>query len=1049
MNNNEINGSLEFLTAFDVFWKQNMIRRLSDLNSKIANSGPFMVLPKNPMLHLLDNFAHSDSSSDTFDLTQYPFIHSKNNIKYLHNFINFMQINEEDLAKFSNRIYRPKLAETLRSFGMANRKFMIPTIKLDTVVTNKNCIIIENYNPLYRIIATNHRPISQYFRYRAIFKAVLNNINNYDRQHFLVIPVPDNFTYVRSNIMALSQLPEIVSSQKLLSTSHFYFFMIDLLSLLLNNECTVSTFNTVNRDLLNRLNIMLIHQSRSIIFNLGKLAGLITSNAYVFHFADTVSRLSGVAVPIVPIEEPSQIMGYVDSPEEDDKAAESPSVGIITNNIVNNPSPAAQNAINNVINTLPRVTTQPSVSEAENDAVPDEDAAVIDHEEREIDQIDAINTTMVEDDVLDRVVVKGQVLSPKQKERIKVLAQKHKTIEVITPTGKKTIEQIINAPVDIKVESAKLSSDVHITADENMLHSSVTNFEQGYASKLLRKDIITNILAFQENGLFLTDYIEKNEYNSFTRIKHVKATFTDVNGKRHTVNFKLPMPDDEGYYLVNGVRLSMSKQLVNIPICKISPTRVSLISNYNKTLVDKVESKRYSFPEILAAKAAEANIKLTPKRMSYVGLDLPYDYKQLGAKYSKITTPEWVFSFEYADRFKNLVYSVGLKLAQFVLNEFEAQFGVLVGRKINSVNEFVFINKQNVCTVVNIESRNILSDNFSRSLPDLLKIEAPNEWCNLKILDKNIPIVFILAYRYGLTKVLKNLKIPYRFVKRGTREKTTRKASDISIEFKDGWLVFDRYPLQNSYILAGFTFFPTLSDYPMIDFDGKDVYYQLLIDKKMSINYLRGIDNYFSFFIDPITKEILEQMHEPTNTRDLLIRAVDMIVDGKDKAPSSIENFRLRSAEKLPAMIYNEIARQYANYVNSNYKDTSFSINTEAIFQRIIQDQTMTLREDRNPIHSMKEISRVTYTGFGGRSSEAFVARDRKYPKDAIGVLAETTTDSGSVGMVGALTADPKIKNLRGMFDTEAADKAVTNMLSDTTLLIPGAVNDDQYFRSY
>ena len=244
--------------------------------------------------------------------------------------------------------------------------------------------------------------------------------------------------------------------------------------------------------------------------------------------------------------------------------------------------------------------------------------------------------------------------------------------------------------------------------------------------------------------------------------------------------------------------------------------------------------------------------------------------------------------------------------------------------------------------------------------------------------------------------------------------------------------------------MSGLLLYSTLSNYKFIDLDGKDAYYGLLSEKGMSINYLKGIDNYFNFFVDPITKSVLEEMGEPTNTRDLLIRSVDMLVNSDDKEPSSISNFRVRSAEKIPAMIYNEISRQYANYINSEFKDVSFSINTEAIFQRLIQDETMGLRENINPIHVVEYKSRVTHSGFGGRSSQAFVSRDRKYAKDAVGVISEATTDSGSVGMVAFLSSDPNISNLRGMFHEEKETKT-SNVLSEVSLLMPGSVHDDQH----
>ncbi len=104
----------------------------------------------------------------------------------------------------------------------------------------------------------------------------------------------------------------------------------------------------------------------------------------------------------------------------------------------------------------------------------------------------------------------------------------------------------------------------------------------------------------------------------------------------------------------------------------------------------------------------------------------------------------------------------------------------------------------------------------------------------------------------------------------------------------------------------------------------------------------------------------------------------------------------------------------------------------------------MTLREDINPIASIKEKSKATYAGFGGRSSESFVERDRRFPKDAIGVLSESTVDGGAVGFSTSLASNANVVNTRGMF-AEVKDRKLdqTAIISDVAQLMPHVTNDD------
>ena len=350
------------------------------------------------------------------------------------------------------------------------------------------------------------------------------------------------------------------------------------------------------------------------------------------------------------------------------------------------------------------------------------------------------------------------------------------------------------------------------------------------------------------------------------------------------------------------------------------------------------------------------------------------------------------------------------------------------------------MDNNNRITVVDKASKEIVE--YPIRLVDLFgdSFNIPFEWCNLKILDKNLPIIFVLAYRFGLSHILAYLKMSYQFIPKGTLAKASQ--NQVKIKFSDGTLLINRYPLVSSFILSGLKHFGSLRNYSFDSMDDKDIYYQLLMDKGMSINYLKGIDNHFTFFIDPITRDVLAEMNEPTNTKDLLIRAVEMLVYESDKPPASMTNFRVRSFEKIPATIYNEISRQYANYINSDYKDSSFSINTEAIHQRIIQDQTVALKEEINPVHAIKEKTKVTYTGFGGRTQVSFVERDRQYPVDGKGILSESTVDSGSVSLNAFLTPNAAINNTRGTF-TVGKDLNSTNTLSTVSQLLPFATSDD------
>ena len=137
--------------------------------------------------------------------------------------------------------------------------------------------------------------------------------------------------------------------------------------------------------------------------------------------------------------------------------------------------------------------------------------------------------------------------------------------------------------------------------------------------------------------------------------------------------------------------------------------------------------------------------------------------------------------------------------------------------------------------------------------------------------------------------------------------------NDIHIRFADRVLHFNRYPLQQSLIVAGLANYD-LTSYSMAEFEDKDVYFRILANEGTSTNYLKGIDDFYDLFIDNITYGVLKMMKEPTNVRDLLIRCAVLLTTTDHLPPSSGLNHRIRGYEQFAAIVCNEMSRSFANY---------------------------------------------------------------------------------------------------------------------------------------
>lgn len=269
------------------------------------------------------------------------------------------------------------------------------------------------------------------------------------------------------------------------------------------------------------------------------------------------------------------------------------------------------------------------------------------------------------------------------------------------------------------------------------------------------------------------------------------------------------------------------------------------------------------------------------------------------------------------------------------------------------------------------------------------------------------------------------------------------KPNDIHIKFADRVLHINRYPLAHSLIVAGLDYFD-VSKYDMAEFESKDVYYRLLMDKKLSINYIKGMDSFYDLFVDNMTYSVLKMMHEPTTVKDLLIRATVLLTTTDHLSPSSGYNHRIRGYEQFAGIVYNELSREFATYKSKNGANNKFSVNPDAVYLRVVQNASMLTAESGSPLADMSFLCDLTYGGTGGRSAESFVIIDRHYDSSDVGVVSESTADNGKVGFNSALSYNANIVNTLGMAkEIKKEDLAASQIFSPHALMMPFSTCDD------
>lgn len=641
-------------------------------------------------------------------------------------------------------------------------------------------------------------------------------------------------------------------------------------------------------------------------------------------------------------------------------------------------------------------------------------------------------------------------LTTAQKNRAKKMSEQYKNIKI---NDVPLVDIITQVPPDT-VSNNSLDFLKDRVPDPSMVKSAVQSFDHDYINNYMQKDLITNLVSFNAHGMFLKEIETKDISDDLDEMITYKVKYEDVHHKDHTIKFTIPKIDENGYCMVNGSKKILKKQRVVVPICKISNTRVTLNSDYNKFLVERNTAVANSLIGYVnkVLKAAEPNTVIAiMNSMSFQKETLPYDYTAIASKYIKIITRKSAivnFYFNYYERYNWLKDEMNLSLTAIdAIKAIEEEtnsvfFGISVKERTAM---FMFTTGE--VKIFNYMDETLVEKDicFTDLLCDLLEVSVTrlSEWTDFKLLNKSVPVAFALCYEYGLNYMLQYTKTKYEIHPR--RKRIATRTSDVIINFADVKLVIPRAPLVNSLIFAGLNYF-NLSKVEIDAMNSKDIYFELLQSKRISPHNLKGIDDYFRLFVDPITKDVLFRMNEPTDPKDLLIRATQLLSTEDHLDPSSEANYRYRSCERFNSAVYKSIARAYVTYKNKAIgASNKMSISEYEVKQLLIQDQLMENADVINPINDIKYKSSYSHSGFGGRQSvDTFVLDDRQYPEDGVGSMSEATVDNMKTGYVASLTVDPVLANIRGMpKEVKTDDLEPAQMLSISSMLVPCVTNDD------
>lgn len=590
-------------------------------------------------------------------------------------------------------------------------------------------------------------------------------------------------------------------------------------------------------------------------------------------------------------------------------------------------------------------------------------------------------------------------------------------------------------PKQLEMEAQTKLPPVKGLVDTSMQNSSVKEFTRKYVEEVLHKDILRCVVGVQNGGVALTGYQVTPVEDAMGSYEDHSVQYTPIMGKPVTLKFRIPKVFPDGRMVVGGNRIYASNTRRDHPLRKVSPSKVAMTSYYSKVFIHRSEKQSSNYTDWLnnqiASQAVDPqNTDVTnPSLIAVFNQEwrVPRLYSILSMRFKSVTIRDIDFFLDYDHR--------------------ETHFGAdRVKRAEQSGNTVIGQKGKQLVTVDQHDQLHLEDGTFVGTIDQIVRLKGrtPLEYSDVRIMGKAIPVGIALGYLMGFERLIQLLGVKPRV---DMTDRPQIAEDEFALRFSDQTLVFPRYNRLVSLIMGGWTLLEkVLHNYNLHQFNTRDVYLTALHQSRIGLRYLRELESLNDLWLDPITEEILKELKEPTQFTELLVRASELLITDWSPQETDLRYQRICGYERIAGHIYTELSKAVRLYrARGMGKHTKLEMPPFQVYQAITTDTSMRHVESCNPIHNLKENESVTFGGTGGRSGRSMTERTRVYHESDLGTISEATKDSKEVAISTFMTADPKLKNLRGMTEAVDFDKdGPSKLVSTSSLLLPGMDHDDE-----
>ena len=617
-------------------------------------------------------------------------------------------------------------------------------------------------------------------------------------------------------------------------------------------------------------------------------------------------------------------------------------------------------------------------------------------------------------------------------------------------------------------------ADIDTIGDE-VRHSSSAAFREAYTPEIADRDMYAMLSSFGEADDIpvFVDRIERTDASTAeNHVDLVKVRFMVPGGRPQTMRVQIPRVSDDGYLFLNGKRKIITNQVVSLPIVKIKSRGEDVVQYttahakiiFSRSKRGTISPAAAGFQRALRAAVRSGKLKgrgweVFPGAAANSNPDpgaLGLEYNELAQSVARVRAGGVTVHFSAAAADAALERTgrfsaegiAELKRAGWFPVAASASAGWASSRtgEIRRIaDKGGRIGDKTVSASLASWIRELLRDAGAAEFAEAAAPERSTARRHLhsrvRVVGVDMPLIAYLGHMHGLPAVLSEYGVDHSF-RGGARRPPGSEGAGL-VRFGDGWLVHDASDVQGSLLLSGLGDLDA-AGHEWADFgEGGDAYRAFFASEGRP-RLARGLANFHHVFVDPITREILEDMDLPSDILGSFLHCNSLLSTPEHRDKSDMSLYRVRNNELINTLLYDAVSQNIRGFRDEGagpHASRRLTLPEDYIVKKVVAEPAVKDVALLNPVREADIQAQTTYKGFGGfnlahpKGSENI----RAFSESMTGIYGVTTPDSGDVGATRKLSHNTRVSSVRGYLEPPppGAKPTATSTFSTTELLQP------------